>query len=148
MSKCSQPTKRKRLPMESFNKNNSVVLKKTLKSSGFIRAIKNPTKVSFFHLVPIFPLAFELHTGGRGLERYICSGTTGSPFQDMAGPWRQLQLSSTWSAVSPPNPPLVVVTQTVLHWFMSNRPLNPATVLNDITGWRSRLNSASFQTPD
>lgn len=65
MSKCSQPTKRKRLPMESFNENNSVVLKKTLKSSGFIRAIKNPTKVSAFHLVPIFLLALELHTGGR-----------------------------------------------------------------------------------
>lgn len=50
------------LPMESFNKNNSVILKKTLSSSGFVRAIK---KVSFFHLVPIFLLAFELHPGGR-----------------------------------------------------------------------------------
>lgn len=133
--------------MESFNKNNSVLLKKTLSSSGFIRAIRTPANFCSFiwFQSSYWPSSYILEA--ECLERYICSGTTGSTFQDMAGPWRQLRLSSTWSAVSPPNPPLVVVTQTVLHWFMSNRPLNPPTVLNDITAWRSRLNSSSFQTP-
>lgn len=110
--------KRKCLPIESLNKSNSCILKKTLSSNGFIRATKSLTKLSFFHPFPIFLLAFGLHPGGSRFGKlYLLWNHTLSFSRHGRAP----EACTTWSAVSPPNPPLVVVTNTVQHWFVHRR---------------------------
>lgn len=51
--------------------------------------------------------------------------TVPSSFSRHGGAPEGVAARPTWSAVSPPNPPLVVVTNAVQHWFVPRRP--PAT---------------------
>lgn len=122
-----------------FNKNNSYILKKTFQL--FHERNQEPHQIfclSSVSTLPIFPLGYIL--GAVGLESYICSGITWLPPQDMAELRKGLQLGSTWSAVSPPNTPLMAVANTVQHWFVACRPPTPA-ALKDITVRRSRLSN-------
>ncbi|CAJ1072350.1 Hypothetical predicted protein [Xyrichtys novacula] len=74
------------------------------------------------------PLGYILEAGG--LEGYICSGTIYRALL-LLQTWQIARGGAaarpTWSAVSPPNPPLVVVTNTVRCWFLPRRPSTTAT---------------------
>lgn len=146
MSKCSK----KLLHIESFKKNISYIIKKTLSSSSFIRATKSPTKVCFFHLFPIFPLAFGLRPWGGRFGRphllwnhLLCP----PPSRDMAERRRGSQLGPPGVLCLHPTPLWWSSPTLVQHRFVPRGPPATATAWKDIEIWRSRLNNASFQTP-
>lgn len=138
--------KRKCLPIESLNKNHSCILRKTLSSNGFIRATESLTKLAFFHPFPIFLLAFGLHPGGRRFGKlYLLWNHTLSFSRHGRAPEAMHHLECCVSTQPPSGgshqhcAALVCASQAP--------PPTPATALNDITIWRSRLSNASFQTP-
>lgn len=131
----------------SLNKNISNVLQKMLSSC---RSHQKPHQSFFLSSVSNLPIGLwatslrqEVWKAIFALEPF----TAPSSFPRHGRVPEGGATRPTWSAVSPPNPPLVVVTNAAQHWFVPRRPLTTATAWKDITIWRSRSNNASSQTP-
>lgn len=153
MSKCSRKLFAYWI---SSHKNTSSILKKTLSFSSSVRVTRSPTKVPFFHLLPIFPLPLQATSSGQEVWKAIFAlePFTAPSSSSPSSSWRHGRMLEggfaarpTWRAASPPHPPLVVVTNAVRHGFVPRRPPTTATAWKDITIQRSRLNNGSFQTP-